>query len=785
MTKYFIRHFAFLCALICSVGVYSQEITLPHAQQKFASFNRLHPQEKIFVHTDKNFYLVGELIWFKVYNNKYDTISKLCYVDVLDAGNRSVLTATISLKENEDNGSLLLPLSLTSGGYTLRAYTNWMKNTPEMSFFEKNITVINPFKNPDTGLFKHLEGYELNFFPEGGDLVKGLTSIVGVKVNDKYGKGIDCNGYVINESNEKVASFSTLKFGLGKFSFTPSEGVYKAIINLPDGKTATQVLPAFRNEGYIMTVSTAADHVTIDVKTSYTGPQNIFLYAQSQQQLRYSERKAASNGVASFSIAKDQLGKGVVQFTVFNTNHEAVCERLIFIKPAKQSTLTASSDNASYGNRKNVNLHVSTTAKNRLPVAANISVAVYPADSIQLSNNADVETYFWLTSDIKGFIESPSYYFSENTDVNEAADNLMLTQGWRRFSWNDVLAHDPVKYKYAPEIYGHNLSVKVTDPRSNEPAVGKEIFLSVPGTPFQLQTAITGKDGNATFNVKDLYGTRKMIVQVNSPDKNAYKLELESPFYEAIGKQGKNVFVVTPQQLEQYSINMQVQNIYNADSMRMFYGHSSSDTLPFYGKALYSYKLDDFTRFTTMEEVLREYVREINVVAKGNDHYLRMLDEPRHEVNENNLLVLWDGVPLQDPHSIFKYDPLKVKRLDVIPRRYAVGEAVFNGVASFVTYNGDLSGFTTDESMLSIKYEGMQLQREFYSPTYNTTERISSRMPDFRNTLYWSPNVNTSAKGTANLSFYTSDRKGKYIVVLQGLDSHGDPLTGTLNFEVK
>jgi hypothetical protein len=533
-----------------------------------------------------------------------------------------------------------------------------------------------------------------------------------------------------------------------------------------------------------MTVSSAKDQVTVDVKTSYTGPQNVYLYAQGEQQLRYAETKELKDGVTSFVISKKQLGKGVIQLTVFNNMHSPIGERLIFIKPGRESVLNVSPDNDTYGNRKKVNLHL-YSRKDGNAVPAHLSAAVYQADSIQLSNNGDIESYYWLTSDIKGNIESPSYYFSNDAETDEAADNLMLTQGWRRFTWKDVSESNKASYKYAPEVNGHNISIRVTDTRNNQPAAGKEIFLSITGKPFELRTAVTGNDGFATFNIKDIYGVRKMIVQVNSPDKNAYKLELESPFYSAVGNAQKNIYLSVPPRLDQYSINMQVQNIYNADSMRVFYEHTSSQLLPFYGKAPYSYNLDNYTRFTTMEEVLREYVREINVVARGNEHYLRILDEPRHEVNENNLLVLWDGVPLQDPHTIFKYDPLKVKSLDVIPKRYAVGETIFNGVASFNTYNGDLSGFTIDESMLSLNFEGMQLQREFYSPTYNTPERVNSRMPDFRNTLYWSPNVIINAKGEINLNFYTADRKGKYIAVLQGVDEKGNPLTATANFEVK
>lgn len=775
-----------LVSTFFSAASFSQEVTTQQVGQKFTAFNNAHPLEKLFVHTDKNFYLVGEIVWFKLYDDKQDQISKLAYVDLLDAGNRSVLAAKISLKEYENNGSLLLPLSLNSGNYILRAYTNWMKNTAEMSFFEKSITVVNPFKNPDTSTRNYTAGYDVNFFPEGGNLVKGIQSRIGFKANDRYGKGVDCKGYIVNDKNEQVATFQSFRFGMGNFMLTPSEKNYKAIINFPDGSSTTKALPAVNDNGYVMTVSNSGENISVEVKTSYTGPQNIYLYVQNQQALRFSENRVGSDGIVLFTIPREKLGKGVIQFTAFNANNLPVCERLYFIKPERQAVISASTNSPEYGTRKKVQVSISAKDKGGNPVAANMSISVFPADSMQNTNVADVESYFGLTSDIRGFVESPAFYFSDDVQSEQAADNLMLTQGWRRFNWNAILGKTNSPVVYLPEYAGHFITVQLTDTRNNQPATGKEVYFSVPGKPFEFFTAISDQNGFAHFNLKELYGLKKIIVQVNSPDKSAYRIDLLSPFFAPVTTAHTPFYLPdAPSLLEQYSINMQVQNIYNADSMRMFYAHDPKDSLPFYGKTPYGYNLDDYTRFTTMEEVLREYVREINVVARNGSHYLRILDESRQEYNEDGLLVLWDGVPLQDPHNIFKFDPQKAKRLEVIPRRYAAGEALFKGVASFTTYNGDLSGFPIDANMLATDYEGLQLQREFYSPSYETAEQASSRMPDFRNTLFWSPNVITNSKGETKLGFYTSDKKGKYLAVLQGLDTKGNPLVKSFSFEVK
>ena len=170
---------------------------------------------------------------------------------------------------------------------------------------------------------------------------------------------------------------------------------------------------------------------------------------------------------------------------------------------------------------------------------------------------------------------------------------------------------------------------------------------------------------------------------------------------------------------------MQSQHIYIADSITKFRMPFIKDTLPFYGIAPYSYMLDNYTRFTTVEEVLREYVRPVNVILRNGKPYLRIIDEARREYNEDDVLVLLDGIPLFDKQQIFSYDPLKIKRIDVIPGGYFIGNASFKGVASFVTYEGDFKGLELSKDLISINYEGLQLQREFYSPKYETQSQLN------------------------------------------------------------
>lgn len=152
---------------------------------------------------------------------------------------------------------------------------------------------------------------------------------------------------------------------------------------------------------------------------------------------------------------------------------------------------------------------------------------------------------------------------------------------------------------------------------------------------------------------------------------------------------------------------------------------------------------------------------------------------------EDDPLTLYNGIPVFDMNKAFAIDPLKVKKLEVVNSRYYYGPARFDGVLSFTGYKDDLAGFEIDPRALVLDYEGLQLQRKFYSPVYDTEEQRSSRVPDFRNALYWQPDAYTNAQGKTNLSFFTSDQPGKYIGVIQGLTLNGEAGSKYFTFEVK
>src|SRR6266404_4003995 len=208
-TKTKIIYFVFLLWFFQShPAAFAQEDAIKKLQDQFEQFSTRGLAEKLYVHTDKNFYNEGEIIWFRAYAvdgifNKPLDLSKAVYVEILDSDHKPVLQGEISMTEGMGNGSFIIPSSMTSGNYLLRAYTNWMKNNDPAFFFEKTLTIINSLKKPDwDSIEKTGDAYDVQFLPEGGQLVTGIESRIAFKAVDKNGKGINCKGYILDQKND-------------------------------------------------------------------------------------------------------------------------------------------------------------------------------------------------------------------------------------------------------------------------------------------------------------------------------------------------------------------------------------------------------------------------------------------------------------------------------------------------------------------------------------------------------------------------------------------------------
>ena len=783
--------------ILCVVhfNVSAQQSTLDTLTKKFNHYRSNHATEKIYAHVDQQLYLTGETLWFKIYVvdgslHKPTGISKVAYVEILDKNNRPVLQSKVALKNGHGNGSLFLPAVIEGGNYTFRVYTSWMRNSGPEFYFHTNVSIINTFKKLDLDK-SNAQKIDAQFLPEGGNLVYGLKSKIAFRVTNTQAIGISFSGAVVDQQGDTITTFHPAKFGIGSFYLTPEKGKeYSVIIDDDQKHRSTFKLPAVNESGYVMHVNDSTENelaLKIDSRTNEGSKiPAVYVFVHTRNMVASATMNFLKDGHATVLIPKRNLQEGISHITVFDSEMRPVCERLYFKQITRRLSVEVTPNQREFGIRRKVSLDLNVRDVEGHPQSSNLSLAVYKADSLTRKSDDNIFNYLWLTSDLNGNVESPEYYFNQNDpEVRINVDNLMLTHGWRRFAWSDVLSKPSPDIAFVPEYRGHIIKGKVTRPGVPS-ANGVLTYLSAPARNIQLYGSTSMGQGDVKYEMKDFSGPRKIIVQTNTNKDSSSTITIASPFSDQFASNHVAGFNL-PQRLEPLiisrSIGMQVQDVFYQDRNKTI--TSGVDTTAFYGKADATYYLDDYTRFPVMEEILREYVPGVMVRKRKDGFHFLVLDEVNKKVFDEDPLVLLDGIPVFDIDRIMEFDPLKVRKLEVMTRRYYMGVLSLPGAVSYTTYAGDLAGFQLNPRSVQLDYEGLQLQREFYSPSYETSKSRDSRLPDQRQLLFWAPEVITDSDGKKHIEFYSADIIGDYEVVVEGMTSQGISGKGAASFAVR
>jgi hypothetical protein len=793
------RLFVAIAMLCLTFTNASGQHQIDSVRRKFDRYRTNNPQEKLFIHTDQDLYLTGETLWFKVYYvdgvlHQRGDISKVAYVEILSHDNQPVIQTKVALKNGEGYGALFLPASISSGNYHLRAYTQWMKNFDPEFFFNKSISIVNTFRKLDIQPEKsdNTNPILAQFFPEGGDLVYGLRSKVAFQATNPLGKGIDFSGIITNAQNDTLLTFRPTKYGIGNFTFTPNDGnSYKAVLIDGLGNSRSFNLPLPKPTGYVIDVRDSTTdllmiNVTADNQTVQSSP-TIYYVIHARQIISSAGSRELGSPKTAILIPKRELKEGISHITIFDASLKPVCERLYFKLSEKKLNIAVKANQNEYGIRRKVLLDISVQNDSATIRGTSLSVAIVKSDSLHANLAGNIFNYLWLSSDLRGDVEDPAYYMAANSqEVSAALDNLMLTHGWRRFNWADVLSNKKSEPVFLPEYRGHLIRGIVVD-KDDKPTEGIATYLSTPGKNIQLYAARSTSNGEVQYEMKDFWGARKIIVQTNTNQDSTFRVKILNPFADAYATYKLPPLTIessVSKNLLNRSIAMQVQDIYYGDKSIKF-SSMAIDSTAFYGKANETYFLDDYTRFTVMEEVMREYVPGVMVRIRRDGFHFLVLDNVRKGIFKDDPLILLDGMPVFDVDKIMEFDPLKVKKLEVLTSRYYLGPLHFPGIVSYSTYTGDLAGFQLDPRSVSMNYEALQRQRIFYSPQYETEKQRDSRMPDRRNLLFWAPEVRLDSEGKSQVEFFTSDLTGNYSIVVEGLSQTGYSGSTTSTMVVK
>ncbi|HTL07219.1 MAG TPA: hypothetical protein VL307_03140 [Chitinophagaceae bacterium] len=777
-----VRVFCSLAVLAVGTAGLAQE-SGQDIQAKFSSYQEKNLQEKIFVHTDKSFYLAGEVIWFKLYTvdasfHRPIDLSKVAYVELLSAEQKPVLQASIGLEQGSGNGSFIIPSSIASGNYTLRAYSSRMKNFPPEFYFEQTISIVNTLKAALAATAPATPVYQQHFFPEAGNMVNGLPSVLACNITDQYGRPAAANGYILAGA-DTICPLTIAANGMGRCQLVPTKGkTYRAIMHINDTSIITP-LPAALDEGYAMKVEEGTDGKTIQVSVTASNAYNnadVYLFIHSRQVVKDLQTAHLQNGSARFTISKEKLADGIAQITLFNAGRQPVAERLYFKRPLNRLRIAAQTDKTVYQPRSTVALQLEVKGPEK-PAPADMSVSVFMIDSLQPARYEDIQAWLLLHSDLPGRLDDAAALLADSSVAGSLAlDNLMLTRGWRRFAWNDVLGNKAPLFQFITETEGPVINGRLTDKKTGLPKGNVLTTLTVPGENFEFRSALSKEDGSIRFNVNNFYSGNDIIVQTINAADSGVSIRVTSPFstqFSSFTAAPLQLWDALKDQLLFRSINAQADNAYLIDKKRQAFVAPALDTNVFYGKAEKQYNLDDYTRFITMDEVMKEFIVDVRVRKPADRYQFRVVNAAFKSLFEQDPLVLIDGLPVTNPDKIMAFDPLKIKRIDVATHKHYLGPLVSEGIISYKTYDGDLAGYELDPHAVVLEYEGLQRQREFYAPVYEHDDQRASRVPDLRNVLYWQPAVTLNADGKQQLNFYSSDLAARFAIVVQGINADG------------
>jgi TonB-dependent SusC/RagA subfamily outer membrane receptor len=408
------------------------------------------PQEKVYLHFDKPFYRLGDTVWFEGYivnalNNIPSERSHLLYVELINNENQVYKTLQLPVSTGFAAGDFILPDSLKDEVYQIRAYTNWMRNFDSKFFFQKSMPIIStrnlPVEVQATG------PYSIQFFPEGGCLVSGLTSTIGFSAIDQKGKGIQVSGKLVDELNHPVLEFHSGHAGIGAFHFTPSGAKgYTAIVNFPDSVKKQFKLPEVRQSGYLLSAeNNGTDSLYIKLQTTpdLVGKKNMtFMPLSNGMPLFYMQTRFPDQQI-NITVPKSKLAGGIIQLTLLNERYEPVAERLVFNRYLHEVKINLTSLKSSYHKREKTEFVLQALDRLGKPVTGSFSIAVTNSGEAN-TDEVSATTLFsslLLSADLPGSIEQPNYYFTSPSVVkDEEIDQFLLTQVWHRFAWKDILA---------------------------------------------------------------------------------------------------------------------------------------------------------------------------------------------------------------------------------------------------------------------------------------------------------------------------------------------------------
>jgi hypothetical protein len=678
--------------------------------QKFSQYCKAVPREEIFIHCDRDEYISGENIWFNIYlidrqSLKPSLNSRIVYFELLNTENRPVVQKRILVDNGLGPGQIVLPDTLSSGLYTIRAYTSWMENFLPYNCFMRKIVIYNTLSNK------------------------------------AFKRNLNANSFIKNNYTGKIKNTGiTLTVNNSK------QDILEIIVNADK---------RFRSENNDL----------------------VYIIVQTHGNINYVSSEKLTEETTEFAVPKVLLGTGINQLTIFNSHGEPVGERYIYT-PSGESNFLNLNYVDSCSLRDKVNLEIEL--KNELLHASNstnLSVSVGPQSNKM--GAMDIDDYLIFGTEFGLPWQDAILRKKINELSREVMDSILLnvTSNW--IDWSAIISGNMPDFKYKIEKEDHLLHGKLLANDQQAVHAGELVLMCIPGKEASFQYAKTDNEGNFNFNIHIDEELKDLIFMPDDLSKN-HKIIIESSFSDQYIKSEVSVDSasgVIPPYISKLSVNQQVQKIYGVTGAGNFLNPNIQPikSSRFYGKPDIELVLADYISLPVMSEIFFELLPGVSLKKKKSTYEISLTYRIEDNQSSSTPSLMIDGVIIKDPSLVANLDPEIVEKIDVIKGKYLVGKYYFAGIVNVITKSGDFSCVPLPDYMIRLSYKITEPVRSFVSPSYSSEEIKDSRIPDYRNTLYWNPSVKTDKDGKARVQFWSSDNRSEYVINIQGITQEGVP----------
>lgn len=642
-------------------------------------------------------------------------------------------------------------------------------------------------------------GVNVQFFPEGGNLVEGLPSRIAVKAINTNGLGEDVSGTILDDQGNEILNFETTYLGMGSLFFTPETGrSYIAKVNAKNAPKQVIPLPQAQKSGYALAINNT-DSAKMSIRVMLTADLvdkgELNLVAQHNGNVYFTAKIPTETQTPSVIVPKVDFPSGLVQVTLFSPTQIPVAERIVFVNNTfDKISLTVKEPKPIYTKRENVSLDLLST-KDELPIQGSFSVSVTNASiaTPDPENESNILTSLLLTSDLVGFVEKPNHYFLDNSiATKKALDNLLLTQGWRKVGWKKLNEPSPSNSTFSVE---NTMSISGTIKKGGKQMPNAKVILMSGANGFIPMDTLTTADGRFAFKDLSFVEGTKFVIQARTEKNNDnVKIELDS----------------IPGQVVTRNINTGDIEV-NVNERIIEYLQQSK-----------AYFDEQYKKgFLTMKNLLKEIVitgkRNVvpdysaNLNGPGNADYIVTAKELQNSMSLKNFIagrfpgilvrgsyayahntppsgkglgamkIAWNGTILDD----FMLDDViisDIETIEILTHKAAIyGGRGATGLILITTKRGKNNYDMFAYGIITHTPKGYYMAREFYSPKYDVNP---DSKPDLRTTVYWNPNMVSNAEGKLNFNYFNTDQAGTYRVVIEGIDELGNLARKTFTYQV-